>query len=501
MAVVRFEAISQKFGEFFALGEVTASFEAAKIHAVLGENGAGKSTLMKVLFGLQKPTSGRFEVEGIERKWKSPADAIAAGLGMVQQHFTLVPTLSVIDNIMLGAESVKSLGRLDRRFAIEALEKRLPSESLRLDWHKPVSELSVGEQQRVEILKLIARDAKILVLDEPTAVLTPSEIDELFHILQRLRDSGRTIFVITHKLGEVFSYCDTWLALRAGRVGGAGQVHGTELHQVVRAMVGSDVPALRSRVARAPGAAYLKVRSLQAGGQGANLRGLNLEVRAGEILGIAGVDGSGQSELVNCILALQKFSGEISIGGRPVRFGKTRDVRDAGVALISEDRQHQSLWLEESAELNAGLGFESDFAKHGWLDRALWTETVRGWLSGFDVRIPTMQTSVAKLSGGNQQKLIFARELSGRETPLIICHQPTRGVDLAAIHAIHSELIERRDRGAAILLISSELDELLALSDRIVALAEGTITGEFQRTSGTMSREAIGRAMTCGAAT
>lgn len=502
MAVVRFEAISQKFGDFFALNDVNASFESAKIHAVLGENGAGKSTLMKVLFGLQKPTTGRIDVDGVERKWRSPADAIAAGLGMVQQHFTLVPTLSVIDNIMLGAESLSSFGRLDRSAAISSLEKKLPSESLRLDWHKLVSELSVGEQQRVEILKLIARDAKIMVLDEPTAVLTPSEIEELFHILQRLRDSGRTIFVITHKLSEVFSFCDTWLALRAGRVGGTGLIEGTSLNQVVRAMVGSDVPPLRERAVRKPGEVFLKVRDVRTNElQGMSLRGFNIEVRAGEVVGIAGVDGSGQSELVDCILGLTRFSGEVSVGGRSVRFGETREVRDTGVALISEDRHHQSLWLDESVELNAGLGFETSFANRGWLNVAAWSKSVTGWLASFDVRIPTMQTPVAKLSGGNQQKLIFARELSGRETSLIICHQPTRGVDLAAIHSIHSELIERRDQGAAVLLISSELDELLALSDRIVAISDGVATGEFDRLGGTMNREAIGRAMTCGATT
>lgn len=508
---VEFNNISKIYGSCRAVDGVSARFEAGRIHAILGENGAGKSTLMKLLFGLLVPTSGSLCVNGEERRWRSPADAIRAGLGMVQQHFTLVETQSVIDNIMLGDETVSVGGILDREAAIAELEKNLPSKDLYLDWHRPVSDLSVGEKQKVEILKLIARRAKILVLDEPTAVLSPQEIEVLFSILKGLRDQGRTIFVITHKLAEVFSHCDTWFVLRANRAVGSGEIKSTTMGELVRAMIGSDIPPLQERTASKTGATLLKFSNVSIEPAAHPVRNLSFEVQAGEVVGVAGVDGSGQAEVVEALLGLRDFSGCIEVFGETAEKIGTdissndpahvlRELRRRGLALVSEDRHHQSLWLEESVELNAGLGFETEngFVSNGWLRRGVWRERVTSWLKSFDVRFPTLETPIARLSGGNQQKAIFARELLGREPKLIVVHQPTRGVDFAAIRLIHERILECRDRGAAVLVISSELDELMTLSDRMIVMCGGQRTGHFVRTKtgAPFVREEIGRAMT-----
>ena len=506
---VEFKSITRSFGHFRAVDSVSASFERGQIHAILGENGAGKSTLMKLLFGLLGPTEGGLQVGGVSRKWSSAAEAIRAGLGMVQQHFALVETLSVIDNIMLGDENA-SFGVLNRNAAIKDLESRLPSPELRIDWHRPVHELSIGEKQKVEILKLIARRAEILVLDEPTAVLSPQEIESLFGILKSLKQQGKTVFVITHKLGEVFDHCDTWFVLRAGQSKGSGRVSETQMDDVVRAMVGSKLPPMADRTPSHPGEIAVEFKNVSVPKAAHPVRDLSIQVRKGEVVGIAGVDGSGQSELVEALLGLREFSGAVKVLNLvvPENFSaKTSSevvsaLRSRGLALVSEDRHHQSLWLDETVELNAGLGFENEkengFVQNGILRPGTWRAKVSEWLAKFDVRFSSLEIAVGRLSGGNQQKLIFARELLGRSVNLIVVHQPTRGVDFAAIRLIHERLLEARDRGVAVLVISSELDELMTLSDRILVLCGGRKTGEFARSfeGAPFDRERIGAAMT-----
>jgi len=352
-------------------------------------------------------------------------------------------------------------------------------------------------------LKLIARDSRIMVLDEPTAVLVPQEIDALFSLLKKLRDQGRSIFVITHKLTEVFQHCDTWSVLRLGRLVRQGEVRDSSLEEVVRAMMGSELPPpirLQPRSQDRVHIELLEIRSLSSarGGRGA-LRDVNLKVESGEILGIAGVDGSGQSQLIDALLGLHDVVGEIRWRGEILARGRRDDW-----ALISEDRHRQSLWMEESVELNAGLGVERQFAVGtsasalSVIDYERWGSVVAKWLADFDVRFPHRGERVSRLSGGNQQKLIFARELQGRDVKFVLAHQPTRGVDLGAIHQIHQRLVELRDRGVGVLLISSELDELMALADRIVVLESGRVAAQFDRwaeSSRQFDRAWIGRAM------
>ncbi len=505
---VRFQGVVRAIGSCRAVDGVSADFQPAKIHAILGENGAGKSTLMKLLFGLSAPSEGTIEVDGVTRHWRTPADAIDAGLGMVQQHFTLVETLSVIDNIMLGYESVSFGGVLNRSKAIQELENALPSKALSLDWNRLVSDLSVGEKQKVEILKLIARNAKILVLDEPTAVLSPQEIESLFAILKGLRDQGRTIFVITHKLTEVFDHCDTWFVLRAGKATGAGEVRAAKMEDVIRAMVGTTVPPLAVRAPAKPGGAELRFANVSILESENSVQDLTFEVKAGEVLGIAGVDGSGQSEIVDALLGLSPFKGEIEVLGRAMPKDPSpsesaenlKNLRESGLALVSEDRHSQALWLDETSMINAGLGFErqNGFVKRGWISSTTWQQKTDAWIKAFDVRFLSKETPVGRLSGGNQQKLIFAREMLARPLKLIVVHQPTRGVDFAAIRLIHERIIEARSAGAAVLLISSELDELMALSDRVMVLCAGRQTGRFERSysGASFDREKIGAAMT-----
>jgi simple sugar transport system ATP-binding protein len=481
----------------------------------LGENGAGKSTLMKILFGLIEPGEGSVRVDGVERHWKNPGEAIEAGLGMVHQHFSLVETLSIIDNIMLGHETTSHFGRLDREAAIADLESLLPSESLRMNWHRTVSDLSVGEKQKVEILKLIARRSRILVLDEPTAVLSPSEIRELFSILKGLKQTGCTIFVITHKLDEVFEHCDTWCVLRAGRGLGTGELSETSVDQIVRLMVGGDSAAPREDIesfhapphtpAYSPHALEpaLSFQNVSLRGVSRNLQEISFGIRPGQILGVAGVDGSGQAEIVSSILGLENHSGVISVLGESVESGAARQqrrLRQKGLAIVSEDRHRQGLWLDESVELNAGFGHEDLFSKRGLIAWGEWSRLVREWMAGFDVRYPSSKISVRRLSGGNQQKLIFAREMNGRSPRLLVAHQPTRGVDFAAVNLIHEKVLEAKRSGAAVLLISSELSELMKLSDQMIVLYAGRVAATLNRTPGEkpFDREAIGALMTGG---
>jgi general nucleoside transport system ATP-binding protein len=487
--------LTKRFGSFAAVSGVSLSLQPGLIHAILGENGAGKSTLMKLLFGLHVPTEGEVLLDGEPIEWRSSMDAIERGLGMVQQHFALVDPLSAIDNIMLGAEAASKLGKLDRKSAIARLESRLPSHSLAVPWEQSVGSMSVGQKQRVEILKLLYRDARILFLDEPTAVLTPHEIEEFFDVLRKLKAQGRTIVLITHKINEVLQICDTYSVLRQGRLVARGEVAEVSGEQIVESMIGRKLPALD--VQRASGGDVLIFNCThlrEAPGQTGKMRDLSLEVRAGEIVGVAGVEGSGQSEFVDAVMGLRGFEGSLEVLGERIAPFQSSKVRALRTGLVPEDRHRQGLWLEESCHDNMIIGLEDLYTHRGVFQRQKIESDTSEWAKQFDVRAPGFDVPVGSLSGGNQQKVIFAREVAGRQPKFLICHQPTRGVDLGAIDLIHRKIIDLRNRGLGILLLSSELDELLVLCDRLYVFFEGRISSHFKRHD--FDRMRIGAAMT-----
>ncbi len=489
--------LSKSFGSFQALSQLSLKFEANKIHALIGENGAGKSTLMKLLFGLLQPSHGEITIDGKPILLKSSRDAIQAGIGMVQQHFCLVENLSALDNIILGTEPMKGFS-LDRNLALKELIRKLPDESLHVPWDKKISELSIGFRQRVEILKLLYRDSKFLILDEPTAVLTPQEVSSFFSLLLRLKEMGRTIVLITHKLGEVFSVCDQYHVLRQGRLIASGKVAAATQSQIVRHMIGRDLvrppePATNTQASAKKLLEFIDVSTdVQQRGQ---LKKISLNLAAGEILGIAGVEGSGQSKLVESLLGICPFEGTIRFLGTDLNAKvSTKNIRDMGLSLIPEDRHTQAVWLEESCSKNLIIGIEDQFKSTIFFDELKIRKAADLWLKDFDVRLNDLHQPISSLSGGNQQKLVFAREFLGRKAKLIVCHQPTRGVDLGAIEKIHSEILRMKALGISCLLISSELDELFSLSDRICVMFDGRISGVFERAA--FSKAEIGKAMT-----
>ena len=493
--IVATRGLTKTFGSFKAVDSVSLEFAAGQIHAVVGENGAGKSTFLKLLFGLHEPSAGSVFIDGQPIHLRSSLDAIRAGLGMVQQHFTLVENLSAIDNIMLGAEPVSFFGVLRRADAIARLEKLLPSASLRVPWDSLVSELAVGQRQRVEILKLLFRESQILFLDEPTAVLTPQEISELFDVLRALRSQGRTIVLITHKMREVLDLCDTYAVFRQGKLVARGSVKDATPELIIEAMIGRALPA--RELLRTPPSAdvILSARNLmESGAYRGRLNGVSLHVCAGEIVGVVGVEGSGQSAFVESVMGLREFSGELEILGSPIKPFSTEKVRSLGVGLVPEDRHHQALWMEESCKLNYVVGLENEFIHGGLINFNEIDVKSAQWSASFDVRASSLDVPVEKLSGGNQQKLIFAREVAGRKPRLLICHQPTRGVDLAAIDLIYGKLESLRNEGLGILVLSSELDELIDVCDRLSVFFDGRVTAEFTRDQ--FDRMKIGSAMT-----
>jgi simple sugar transport system ATP-binding protein len=501
--VLETRGLTKHFGAFTAVSDVSISFEEGLIHAVLGENGAGKSTLMKLLFGLHQPSSGTILLDGEPVAWRTSMDAIRRGLGMVQQHFSLVEPLSAIDNIMLGAEVCGAIGRLDRKAAIARLEKLLPSEHLSVPWETPVGQLSVGQKQRVEILKLLFREARVLFLDEPTAVLTPAEIDEFFEVLRKLKAAGCTIVIITHKINEVIQVCDRYSVLRQGKLVAQGKVEGTSVESIVESMIGRKLPEFTLEREAPRAETVLETMSLseaalssqsEASLQRGQMNGLSLRVHAGEIVGVAGVEGSGQSSFVDAVMGLKDFDGELKILGEKLLPRQTARVRELGTGLVPEDRHHQGLWLTESCFTNMIIGLEDRFLKnHVFQNDRIQSETLQ-WAKEFDVRTASLENPVGSLSGGNQQKVIFAREVNGRKPRFLICHQPTRGVDLGAIDLIHRKIVELRNQGLGVLVLSSELDELLKLCDRIYVFFEGRISAEFARHQ--FDRCEIGAAMT-----
>ncbi|CAA9537984.1 MAG: ABC transporter, ATP-binding protein (cluster 11, riboflavin/purine nucleoside/unknown) / ABC transporter, ATP-binding protein (cluster 11, riboflavin/purine nucleoside/unknown) [uncultured Thermomicrobiales bacterium] len=467
-----------------------------EIHALLGENGAGKSTLMNVLFGLYRPDEGVIRVDGKPAAFAGPRQAVGAGLGMVHQHFMLIPRFSVTENVILGAEGNSTL-HLDRDAAEQTVGALAEEYGLRVDPRAKLADLPVGMQQRVEILRALYQGSRTLILDEPTALLTPQEVDELYAVLHRLREGGGTIIFITHKLREVAAISDRVTVIRRGKTVGTRITKETTAPELAELMVGREVILRVERPPASPGEPVLVAENLVVTGSRGEpaLRGLDLTLRRGEILGICGVEGNGQTELVETLAGLRRpDSGRVRLKDQDVTGQDPIALRRAGLSYIPEDRHNRGLVLDFPLTENVLLGnTEAAAFSRGWrILRGALDAITRRLMRVFDVRAPSPQTHARALSGGNQQKLIIARELH-REPDALLAAQPTRGVDVGAIEFVHRQLVRERDQGRGVLLISFDLDEILDLSDRILVLFGGRIVGEF--VSGRVSRTELGLRM------
>jgi len=498
---VRMRGITKRYPRVLANDGVDLDVADGEIHAIVGENGAGKSTIMKVLYGLTPPDAGSITLWDRELKGHRPADAIREGVGMVHQHFMLVDTLTVAENVVLGTEPVKGRFLIDVAAARKRVSDLSSEYGLHLDPDELIENLSVGLEQRVEIVKVLYRGAKILILDEPTGVLTPQEVRELFVILRSLRDAGRTIIFITHKLEEVLELADRITVMRDGRVAGVVPAEGTTKEELARMMVGRDVLLRVSKEEATPGDPVLEVKGLSAAGRKGTkvLDDVDVTVRSGEVLGIAGVQGNGQTELVEVVTGLRKAaSGTVSVSGVDTTNRSPRQVRDLGVAHIPEDRQARGLVLGFSIAENLVLGkhHRPPFSRRGLIDLDEVRSHADRLIDEHDLRPADPEVDARNLSGGNQQKVIVAREFDGGPA-LLVASQPTRGVDIGAIEFVHTSLLRMRDAGAAVLLISAELSEIMTLSDRIAVMYDGRIVAEFE--GGDVGEEELGVAMTGGA--
>jgi general nucleoside transport system ATP-binding protein len=470
-----------------------------EVHALLGENGAGKSTLMNILYGLYRPDGGEIRLNGKPISFSSAREAIEAGIGMVHQHFMLIPVMTVGENIVLGTEPVKGGVFLDEKEADQRVTEMAKTFNFAVDPDALVEDISVGQQQRVEIMKALYRNADLLILDEPTAVLTPQEAEDLFGILRTLQREGLSIIFISHKLNEVLEIADRITVLRRGKTIETVPRAGATEESLAKAMVGREVLLRVEKTPATPGDVLLEVRDLHVTDERGieKVRGISVDVRAGEIVGIAGVDGNGQTELIDALTGLQKIeSGTATIAGHELVHANARDALDAGIGHIPEDRQRRGLVLEFSIAENIALHDYADppDARYGWLFPGRMISRARTLIREFDVRGGGPLTRAGGLSGGNQQKVIAAREIA-RDPKLLIAAQPTRGLDVGAIEYLHRRLVAERDEGRAILLVSLELEEILSLSDRILVIYEGQIVGEH---SGDVSEEQIGFEMLGG---
>ena len=482
--VLEVRGITKKYPGVVANDGVDLDLREGEIHCLLGENGAGKSTLMNIIYGLSAPDSGEIRLRGKPISMRSPKDAIALGIGMVHQHFMLVPVFTVTENIMLGAEEVRGLV-LDRR-KVSARVRELSREyGLDVDPDARVEELPVGAQQRVEIIKALYRNAQVLILDEPTAVLTPQEVDELLVVLKGLIKKGVSVLFITHKLREVLEVADRITIMRGGRVVASAKPEESDAQSLAALMVGRDVTLQVEKGEATPTQEVLEVKDLSVEGRHPGMdevRHVSFSVRAGEILGIAGVQGNGQTELIEALTGLRRpRGGHVSLLGRDITGATSRALINQGVSHVPEDRHRHGLVLSYSIADNLVLCTynRAPFGTNGLRHDGRIDEYARECVRDFDVRTPNTQTAAGALSGGNQQKVIIAREL-GRALKLLIVNQPTRGVDVGSIERIHRELVAVRDKGAAVLLVSAELDEILALSDRIAVMYRGEIVGIVQ---------------------
>jgi len=493
---VQIRGIGKRFPGVIANHDVDITIRSGTVHALIGENGAGKSTLMKILYGVQKPDDGTLTINGEEVSFSSPTDAISHGIGMVFQHFMLADYFTVLENVVLGAEKLHGIGDQARERIIEISR----AYGFDLDPDEMVEDLGVGERQRVEILKVLYRGAKIIILDEPTAVLVPQEVDALFENLRGLKAEGHTILFISHKLDEVLAIADDITVMRRGTTVGEAKPEGTTKRQLAELMVGSELPSPETAESTVTDEVLLEVRdvSLDDSFGRALLSDIDLTIHRGEVLGIAGVEGNGQSELVESIMGMRKpGAGVISVGGKDITRWDTRDRRLAGIGYIPEDRHRHGLLLDAPLWENRILGFQTrpPAAKGLLIDRGGAREDTERILEEYDVRTPGIDTAARALSGGNQQKLIVGREMSGDPILLIASH-PTRGVDVGAQAAIWEHIKKARRAGLAVLLISADLDELIGLSDTIRVILRGKLVGEFDPQ--TVTPQDLGQAMTGG---
>ena len=497
--LLEMRGITKAFPGIVANDHVDLDVRRGEVHALLGENGAGKSTLMNILYGLYHPDSGEIRLEGKPVTFASAKDAIEAGIGMVHQHFMLIPVMTVAENIVLANEPTHGGILIDESVANRRVHDLASTFNFAIDPDTLVADLTVGQQQRIEILKALYRNADILVLDEPTAVLTPQEASELFGILRVLKREGVSIVFISHKLNEVLEIADRITVLRRGRKIETVPRAGATEASLARAMVGREVLLRVERPPAEPGEVLLSVDDLHVRDDRGleKVRGVSFTVRAGEIVGVAGVDGNGQSELIDAITGLRRLDGgRIEVAGRELRHATAREMLDAGVGHIPEDRQRRGLVLEFTIAENIALHdyAEPPDARWGWLFPGRLVERARGLIKDFDVRGGGPLTRAGGLSGGNQQKVVVAREIA-RDPKVLVAAQPTRGLDVGAIEYLHRRLVEERGEGRAILLVSLELEEIFSLSDRILVLYEGQIVGEH---TGEVSEEQIGLEMLGG---
>ena len=495
--VLELRGITKQFPGVLANDHIDFDLRRGEVHALLGENGAGKSTLMSILYGLYTADSGRILMNGEPVTISSPKDAINLGIGMVHQHFMLIPVMTVTENIVLANEPVHAGILLDQRAAEERVEEVARTFKFAVDPHATVQNITVGQQQRVEIMKALYRNADVVILDEPTAVLTPQEAQELFEILRTLTREGISIIFITHKLNEVLEIADRITVLRRGKKVETIPREGATEDSLARAMVGREVLLRVEKTPANPGDVLLHVEDLQVrDDRGLEaVRGVSLDVRAGEIVGIAGVDGNGQSELIDALTGLRSVaSGSITVHGEDLTRATAREALDAGLGHIPEDRHRRGLVLDFNLAENLVLHDygKEPFSRLGWINPRRWFRWAAGLLREFDVRGGGPTTRGGSLSGGNQQKVVVAREVS-RDPSVLIAAQPTRGLDVGAIEFVHGRLVEQRDAGKAVLLVSLELEEILSLSDRILVLYEGRIVAEFPPD---VTEEEVGIAMT-----
>ena len=481
--------LTKKFGDFTANDRITFDVQEQEIQCIVGENGAGKSTLMNMLYGLLKPTGGKILIRGKEVTIKSPVDAIVNGIGMVHQHFKLVPSLTVYENILLGAEiNIKKgsmkLPFIDKKKELKMVKALIEENHFELDPEDKIEDISVGGRQRVEILKMLYRNIDILILDEPTAVLTPQEVDELMVTLKRLKKQGKTIIVITHKLREVMELADGITVIKHGKVAGNVRKEKTSEKELAQMMVGRNVVLTVDNARKTPIEKEViyqldGLSTVNAYGKEA-VSDISFKVHKGEILGVAGVEGNGQTELVKLITGLMESTkGTAVFAGKEVTNCWPDHLRSEGMGIIPEDRYAQGLCGDMSIGDNCIAGYHSakDILKHGVYDQKKIKEKRDSYIEAYDIRVGNVDENIKNLSGGNAQKVIIARELSAKPKLLIAC-QPTRGVDIGSIEFIHWQILKFRDEGNTVILISSELSEVMSLSDRVIVMCKGKITGE-----------------------
>lgn len=494
MNVIEIHNLTKRFGDFTANDNISLSVKKGEIKAIVGENGAGKTTLMNMLYGLLKPTSGQILINGKETHFKSPLDAIHEGLGMAHQHFKLVPSLSIYENVVLGIEKTRRIrigkGELhfplvDKKQEIRLVQEVIDRYKFDLDANSKIEDISVGQQQRVEILKMLYREVDILILDEPTAVLTPQEVDELIVSLKELQSQGKTIIIITHKLREVMALADTITVIKRGKVVGELEKTKTNEAEISRLMVGREVvvhECCAVDLSQSPVAYRVEHISTTNSDGKEVVKDVSFEIREGEILGIAGVEGNGQSELSKVLTGLMRSTkGKVFLYDREITNSWPKELRRSGISIIPEDRFEQGLCRDMTIADNiiAGYHDQKDVCSHGILRKKQIEKKREEMIKHYDIRISDVKGNVSQLSGGNAQKIIIAREFSA-DPKVLLANQPTRGVDIGSIEYIHGKLLEYREQKKAVLLISSELSEIMRLSDRIIVMYKGEVIGELE---------------------